>query len=167
MQTIKGNYINLVLSMVLRRLYQRRIQDCCNIQGKALCDNSQLLSAVNYYHKVLHVGYGSSPRLASALRSTLNAIFVPQLSSSNCLFYIILCFIRVNICSYIESKPSGMKRLIYLPAKSNAQNIRGTISLRFFFQRKLFPSHHVLCIMRIHLERSLSHNQAIMGLTPL
>ena len=35
------------------------------IQNKALCDNSQWLSAVSYYRKVLHLRSGSSPRSAS------------------------------------------------------------------------------------------------------
>ena len=30
---------------------QRRIQDCCNIQGGTLCDNIYRLEAVKYYHK--------------------------------------------------------------------------------------------------------------------
>ena len=38
---------------------QRRIQDCCNIQHG--------LPAVNYYHKVLHLGCCSSPRSASGI----------------------------------------------------------------------------------------------------
>ena len=44
---------------------QRRIQDCCNIQGGALCDNSQRLKAVNYYQRVFHLGCCSSSRYAS------------------------------------------------------------------------------------------------------
>ena len=44
---------------------QVRIWDCCNIQDGALCDNSQRLPAVNYYHKALHVGSCSNPRSAS------------------------------------------------------------------------------------------------------
>ena len=53
--------------------YQRWIQDCCNIQGGALFDNSQRLEAVNYYHKELHLGWGSNSRFASEYcqRSTL------------------------------------------------------------------------------------------------
>ena len=45
---------------------QRRIEDCCNIQDGALCDNSWRLLAVNYYHKALHLGCCSSPISASA-----------------------------------------------------------------------------------------------------
>ena len=48
---------------------QRRIQDCCNIQDGALCDNSQQLPAVNYYYKALHLGCCSSPRSAAELTS--------------------------------------------------------------------------------------------------
>ena len=35
------------------------------IQNKALCDNSQWLSVVSYYRKVLHLRSGSSPRSSS------------------------------------------------------------------------------------------------------
>ena len=45
---------------------QRRI-GCCNIEDGALCDNSQRLEAVNYYHKALHFGCCSSLRSASGI----------------------------------------------------------------------------------------------------
>ena len=44
---------------------QRRIQDCCHIQGGALCDNS-------YYHKELQLGCSSSPRSVSSNFSEKN-----------------------------------------------------------------------------------------------
>ena len=46
---------------------QRRIQGCCNIQDGPLCDNSQRLEAVNYYHKAFNLGCCSSPRSASEI----------------------------------------------------------------------------------------------------
>ena len=46
-------------------LLHRQIQDCCNFQDGALCDNTKRLPAVNYYHKALHLGCYSSPRSAS------------------------------------------------------------------------------------------------------
>ena len=50
---------------VLKRL--RQIEGCCDIQDGVLCDNSYRLPAVNYYHKALHLGCGSSPRSASEI----------------------------------------------------------------------------------------------------
>ena len=46
---------------------QSWIQDCCNIQDGALCDNNQRLEAISYYHKALHLGCCSSPRCASVV----------------------------------------------------------------------------------------------------
>ena len=50
---------------------QRRIQDYCNIQGAALCENSEWLSAVNYYHKQLQ------PECCSSYRSTSKVYLIP------------------------------------------------------------------------------------------
>ena len=50
---------------ILNTPKQKRIQDCCNIQGGALCDNSSRLPAANYYHKELQLGCCSSPRPVS------------------------------------------------------------------------------------------------------
>ena len=48
--------------------YQRRIQDCCNIQDEALCDKVKGF----HYHKVLHLGCCSSRRSASEYSSLIN-----------------------------------------------------------------------------------------------
>ena len=56
--------------------YQRRIQNCCNIQDGALCDNILRLPAVNYYHRALHRGCFSSPRSASAYGRSAKIILV-------------------------------------------------------------------------------------------
>ena len=62
--------INVLMNIVIRdyskisftERSQRRIQGCCNIQDGVLCDNSERLKAINYYHKALHLGCCSSPR---------------------------------------------------------------------------------------------------------
>ena len=51
--------------------FQRRIQGCYSIQDGALCNNSQRLPAVNYYHKALQPGCCSNPRSASGYSSII------------------------------------------------------------------------------------------------
>ena len=43
------------------------VDDCCNIQDGALCDNSRQMEALNYYHNALHLGCFSSPRSTSMI----------------------------------------------------------------------------------------------------
>ena len=80
-------------------LTQRQIQDCCNIQGGALCDNS------HYYHNDLQLVCCSSPRSTSAtgcnfsitcillgiLRSSLECHFVKNTFAQQ------FCFLLKNL----------------------------------------------------------------------
>ena len=98
-QILLGPFLNTLTQIILSSLalfifrkldhfiswfgIQRQIQDCCNIQDGALCDNSQWLKAVNYYYKVLHLGCCSSIRSASGITFILwilvllpNVIFI-------------------------------------------------------------------------------------------
>ena len=46
------------------------------MQDGALCDNSLRVGAVNYYHKVLHLGCYSSPRSVSVLPDVLSVLII-------------------------------------------------------------------------------------------
>ena len=50
--SVQNGYKKLTYEILLIK-NQARIQDCCNIQGGALCDNS--------YYKELHLGCYSNP----------------------------------------------------------------------------------------------------------
>ena len=43
------------------------IVEPCHMQDRFFCNNSQLLAAVNYYHRELHLKYDRAPGFASTV----------------------------------------------------------------------------------------------------
>lgn len=52
----------------------------------------------------------------------------------------LLCFNVVNVCEFAESNSLQMKRLIYLPAKSDAYEMKRKSTLSLAIQKNIFSA---------------------------
>ena len=88
------------------------------IQNKALCDNSQWLSVVSYYRKVLHLRSGSSPRSSSGsiLDVWQGSEYASELSIIRYVFYVLITslyfFIRYSDHSKYRNIPNSLPGIV-------------------------------------------------------
>ena len=109
-------------------LTRRQIQDCCNIQGGALCDNS------HYYHNDLQLVCCSSPRSTSATGCNF---------SITC---ILLGILRSSLeCHFVKN--TFAQQFCFLLKNLDFRNnrIRGNSDFLWNFRCKLQHRHHHIC----------------------
>ena len=77
-----------------------------HIQDEALCDNNERLSAVNYYHKELHLGCCNSPRSASENKLMFMILFGIHCTTKKVVDLDVFSFLQGKMCGPEKSGAS-------------------------------------------------------------